>query len=454
MSRTKGKTEMRDAVRVTRIQVKEVDGNWADTVTRWFETMKMVRRAANLFYETWLVWHIQNQSREKIEAWLNARKEDKSAAGKCPVDCVNGELSKVIYEKLISQFPHVHNRVLGLLQNRLTSDIKTKVAANGSLPGWTATLLHNQGMPSLTKREYPIPFDVRCGKLVRKSSTERLIELSTWRIPRDGKAATSITDSIVLETAGRKCQRVAKEFDNIISGLWQYKGSSLIYDDKKRKWSVLISYQCPSRAVDLDKSRVAYLVPGRRCPFYVWSKGLRDVWLQGNGRHITEARERAWKLRAEKNSSAKHMLNRKGHGRKSANKWRAMSSKSWRNFVSNVNHAVSKKAVDWCVANNIGTLVYIQPSGAFAESRYVSGSYKNSTWEFHHLKTKLAYKCQDRGVEFKTHERGDTPKTVRPRKTADELRKLIERIAQHREKAVPVKKPRVQNKAKTLVKQR
>jgi hypothetical protein len=71
------------------------------------------------------------------------------------------------------------------------------------------------------------------------------------------------------------------------------------------------------------------------------------------------------------------------------------------------------------VENNCGTLVYYKPNGKVSESRFVSGKYKNSTWEFFDLGTKLAYKCQERGIKLIVRECGkssgeDPPETPVP----------------------------------------
>lgn len=432
MSKTKGQEKMREAVRVSRVQVASVDGDWKETQTRWFDMMHMVRRACNVFYETWLVWHVQNQSRQKLEQWLNDRKSlGIKEAGKSPVACVPKGLGNVIYKAMIAECPNLHNRVLGLLQNKLADSLKKlTTSGGGALPGWTSTLLHKQGMPNFVKKWYPIPFDCRCGKL-RVENGKQLVELSMWRVPRDGKAATSICDRITLNTRGPGCGRVRQEFENIVSGYWQYKGSMLTYDDRKKKWTVSLCYQCPQKLAEVDQKRTAYLIPGRSIPFCLFEDTDGDealhgkgtiaaidelterrwadktaISLEGDGKRILEYRERTWEQRSERNSAYRFVAKRKGHGRSGAFKSLAKSSRKWRNFVHKVNHTVSRRAVEWCIANRIGTLIYYQPGKECSATRFVSGEFKNSTWEFFQLGTHLKYKCQDRGVTLKIVEFG------------------------------------------------
>ena len=180
-----------------------------------------------------------------------------------------------------------------------------------------------------------------------------------------------------------------------------------------------LCHQRPTKTTALNPDRVAYLIPGRRIAFYVRERGERQVWLQGRGTHISGMRERVWQDRAAKSSNYKHASNRRGRGFASANKWRDRAGRIWRHFVRTVNHQVSIKAAEWCVANGIGTLIYLQPSGAVSQNRFVSGDYKNSTWEFHALKSLLEYKCQERGIGLRVVKCGsDDPQSDRLLKSA------------------------------------
>lgn len=414
---------MREAIRVAKFEVDTVDGaDWKETTQRWFATMDLCRRASNLYYETWLAWHVQNQSSLKIEKWLENRKViGVKEAGKCPVECIKSPpkglkpkgsdrlayLTCVLYDNLTNRYPSLNASLVTLLMQTLRGSLTSGKAASGSLPKWTSILLHNEGMPMFTKREYPIPFGRQTSTLITDGA-DRYVEIESWRMPVAGKATNIVvTDKIRIRTTGKRCRDHAKKFDKISSGEWKFKGSELVYDAKCGKWMLLLCHQCPSRVASVDQSKTAYLLPSRKVPFLVKTRGVRPLWLQGRGGHITATRERVWAKRSEMNvGSRKTMTLRNGHGRKAASKWRAKWATTWRYFVMRVNHQVSHDAVDWCVTNGVGTLVYLKPNGRTAETRFVSGNFKNSTWEFFDLGTKLAYKCQERGITLKVIECG------------------------------------------------
>jgi transposase len=293
-----------------------------------------------------------------------------------------------------------------LLMNTLQKTLTSGKAAKGSLPKWSSILLHNERMPNFTKF-FPIPFSKANAELAVDGDVYT-VTMKTWRVPVEGKSTqVCIADAIKLRMTGRSAKRHLAEFHNIFTGEWRFMGSELEYDDNRRKWFVNLCYQAPSKIADVDSGKVAYLVCGRRIPFYVRTSDGKRYWLQGRGNHIIATRERVWKKRVELNYGSKKTTSmQSGHGRNAAMRWRARWAKTWTSFVKRVNHHVSKDAVDFCVANGIGRIVYCKPNGRYAERRMVSGDFKNSTWQFHDLGTKLAYKCQDRGVTLETKEFG------------------------------------------------
>lgn len=400
--------KMRESIRVAKFEVDSVVGQeFKDVLPRWFATMDMCRKAANLYYETWLVWHVQNQSSVKLVEWFDHRKAvGIKEAGPCPVECMGKELAKLIYNTISTRYPFIQIDVVTLLMNTLLKTLSSGKAAKGSLPKWSAILLHNEGMPMFT-RDYPIPFAPKNAKLITEGEN-RFVELKLWRMPVDGKSTkVAVVDRIKLRMTGKRAKEHLLKFDRISSGEWAFKGSEFTYDKNNKKWFVNLCHQCPSHVESLNPDKVAYLVAGRKLPFYLRTTDGKRQWLQGRGQHITAMRERVWNKRAELNYGSKKTTSmRGGHGTNAAMKWRERWSRTWREFAKRVNHKVSKDAVDWCVLNGIGTLVYCKPNGRYAERRMVSGDFKNSTWEFFDLGNKLAYKCQDRGVQLVVKEFG------------------------------------------------
>lgn len=420
--------KLRESVRVAKCEVDSVGGDWTETTKRWHSLARTCQRAANWYYETWLVWHINNQSAAKIEAWLNQREQVKKssaglpaaeakaalyAVGKCPVAVMPKELGASIYQTLTRGLPDLTAHCMTVLINQFLGCLNGK-AAHGVLPRWMASLLHHQRIPSFTD-ELPIPFGNQDCKLV-KDGDEFFIEAKLWRMPVEGKkTSVCICDRIKLRTTGKSHRNARAMLEKIFSGEWPFKGSQLVFESKKRKWHVNVCHQRTSHVATIEPGKTAYLMPGHKNAFSLFFHNgtkWRRVWLQGRGQHITGTRERLWRLRAECNANYRHATARKGRGVNNAGKWRSKSAQTWRYFVRRVNHSVSHDAIEWCRVNGYSKLIYKQPEGRYATSRMVSGDYKNSTWEFFQLGTMLAYKGQDQGVDVvvqKIGASGDVP---------------------------------------------
>jgi hypothetical protein len=401
------KREHAESVRIVRLEVSTVADGWKDATARWREQQQQCREAANTIWQRWLYWHISNNSANKIRAWLNARKADKKAAGKCPVEAVPNKLANEIYHFCATAFPTLGSRVRVLLQNKIISGIKSRKASSGSLPGWTAILLCHESVPSFT-RGVPIPFDKDNCKLSIGDGGELLIDLRTFRdeAKKKGKTAPSITDRIVLWSKGKRVRSQVEVFKLVLTGEFKFCGSQLTYDNQHRKWFVMLAYKRPvHRAAKLNPEKTAYLLPGKRVPFVLWfPEDRRYINLQDDGTHIAFTRKRITGERRARNVNYRRATARKGKGFDHANRWRDDLSHVWSFFVRRVNHAVSHDAVRECVQHGYGKLVMIQPEGRVSETRALatlgSTGRDQTTWEFFQLKTMLEYKSQDVGVEF------------------------------------------------------
>lgn len=396
------KKKTTDAVRTARLRVAEVSGDWSETTKRWFLLSFACTEIANTIWQTWLAWHIQNDSRRKTIAWLDLRKSAGiKEAGKSPVVALPPELSKLIRTTISERHPEVHCRVSTLLQQSIFRGILSREAAKGSLPGWTAILLCHEGLPSFT-RPLPIRFDSQNTKLSMVDGVPT-VEVRCWRL---GNRA-SLCDTLTLYHTGKRVISQVRLFEKIASGEYEFKGSSLEYDKKRKQWHVLLGYQRTSHVVpDLDREKVAYVYPGRKSPFLLRLPGeRRRVWLQGAGWHIHSVRNRVFKGRRDRQSHYRHATRRRNRGRTAYDTWRERFRRVWTNLVKRVNHQVSHRAVKECLARGVGHLVLLRPKCAqIADRCFVSqgGSTSGvrSSWEFYQLSTKLKYKCQDAGIKF------------------------------------------------------
>ncbi len=426
--------DLTDAVRTALYEVKTVDGEWWPTTKRWMSLSDQCKQIANCIWQTWLVWHVQNDSANKLRVWLNklaeasaealveaetekaisnsiAKAKAKKKVGPSPVEPVPNELSKLIYKTLTETFPSAHTRVVTLIQNSIVRDIKQHKASKGSLPGWSAVLLCHQQMPSSTK-PHPIPFDKSNGVIEPPSGKGKnfKIRLKQWRVHIEGKTfAASVEDTLELRCTGRKVQSQVAILERIVSGEYSFRGSKLFYNPSERKWFVALCYRMPARLMPkLDADKVAVIRPSSAMPWRLLLPDVRTTqWIGGRGDYIAPTRQRIFLQR--RNRSGNYIYansNAKGHGRGRAHKWRWKLQRRWNDFVKRCNHIVSAKTVGICVDRGVGKLIYLKPIGARAESRFLSKSGKfggwrdATTWQYQQVEIFLKYKCKRAGIEF------------------------------------------------------
>jgi transposase len=397
--------EKADSVRIVRLEIASVDGDWKEVTKRWHTLQDEMKEISNLMWQTWLVWHAQNHSSDKLREWLNQRAENGvKAAGKCPVKPMPNELSKIIYDAVRGNYASVSTRSHVLMQNKINQGIGSRKAAKGSLPGWSAILLCHESMPSFTK-PVPIPFDKRNAKLI-ETEDGCYIEFRLTLIEK-GK---SRIETAKLWTGGKSVRSQVDVFRKIIAGEFEYCGSSLTFDRGRKKWFAMVAYKRPvHRIPNLDPAKTAYLVPGRDVPFKLYLPGKkRPVWLQHRGHHITAIRQRIFSERRDRSANYRNATTRKGKGREHSQTWRDVWSRKWQKFVKRVNHAVSADVVRHCRENGVGNVVYCKPGGVVVDHRCITHlgatGRDQSSWEFFQLKTMLEYKCQDAGIQLKTVE--------------------------------------------------
>lgn len=411
--------EIRDrihGVKTLKLEVDRVDGDWKETTTRWFALSRMCGHLANRFWRKWQAFHELNDSDSKYQAWLSNKD------GKCPVEFFPPGLKEAIDTagRESCGLANLNGRCAGLLMQAMNNDYFSRKSDKcPKLKRWQAILLSREAAPTM-RELLGIRFDNDNGSVV-SNGRQITVEISAWRLPREGMRASGVRDVIHIKDSTKRDKQQLKLAQKLASGEWTPKGSILRYDESTRKWFVHLCYTIPKERHDLDDSRTAYLIPGRNVPFYIRERGKRSVWLQARGQHIEGIRTGLALERMQRSANYRLASLRKGHGRKSATKWRATSSRKWSNFVRRINHGTSHRAIKFCIDNGIRNLVYFKPNAVCAENRNVSGKLKTSSWEFHNLGEMLKNKGQHVGVVVKIEECG---KTVTPKAKQEEKPKV------------------------------
>ena len=404
--------------RVSSFEVTKVDGDWKEVTGRWHKTADACRGVANLFWQSWVAWHFANDSHGKLKAWLNARETvGTKAAGKCPVDAYPAVLSKQTYAAASARFPELAKGEIVLILNRLSQGLKSRKAAKGSLPGWSAILLHHESHPSFT-RSFPILFDRGNTSTTIEPPAERggnwFVSLRVSRREENGKG-TTYHDRMELWCKGKKVASQVAILQRIATGEYKFMGSQLVYSRGKGKWFLMLCYEMPrAEHKELDADKLAVLRARDDRP---WELLLPDGSIRspgGHGRYVGPVRRQLLMQRWNRQANYRNAGSaNKGHGRTRAGagpQWKLQQQ--WKNFVKRVNSGVVREVLDACVAAGAGTLIYEQPDGEFRDGRFLAGSGKvegradSTGWDWFQVRTMLEQRAGDCGVTVKTVKAG------------------------------------------------
>ena len=398
-------------VRVAKFEILKMDHGARN---RWMKHSDEAKQITNCIWQTWLVWHVENNSANKIRtyldrlaAWRDSPKKSRGKKPKLNLFAIPKECDKKIYDKLAKEFPEIHTTSRELIRNTVSGKIKSRKAANGKLSGWMSILLFNESIPS-TVRGNPVPFSSRNAKIEPPENRDGNFKLhiNLTRIPIKGKKnCPSVCDSFELMSRGRKASGQISIVKRICTGEYKFCGSSVVFRDKK--WFALVCYQMPGeQKPELNPSKYAFLRPAENWPWKLRIPG-RNRRPGGNGPHVASVRRQVltqrWSRQANYRVSGS---SNKGHGlnRALAPIWRL--SQRWKDFVKTYNHTVTRDVVRQLVNQGVGTLVYFQPDGPVKETRFltrsgkVEGRHDPSGWDWFQVRSQLEYKCKDAGIEL------------------------------------------------------
>lgn len=394
---------------------------------RWFALADDTQRMTNRIWRLWLVWHTHNDSATKIRDWLNLPKnKNGKRATKCPVVALPKELSNQIYHDISTAFPAFNKNCIVRQQQIVGKKISDRKAAKGVLSGWMAILLDHESVPSST-RSQPIPFGPKgkseAGKTL--SGTAVLLKPDTpdgafrleMTIDRDPDTGKSITETIELRKSTKG--GLEKILWKISGGAYKFCGSSLSYERHKKfgdkKWFAQICWQSKETVEPMQGDKIAVLCPMRKRPWLLWVLGSnRKIRVSGDGREVIAWRRQLLMQRWNRQSNYRHAGSAtKGHGRDRALLAIEKLQQRWKDAVKTRNHVTTSAVVSLCKEKGVGTLIYLQPAGAMAATRFLSTAGKvesrhdGSSWDWFQVRAQLGYKCQDAGIAFTHHKFGD-----------------------------------------------
>ena len=413
----------------------------------WKDLAKTVQQATNALWRLWISYHTLAQTDELIrkefeqyQKWKSGdkrfKKKPEFTSDPFPrTDKTPGwhlfsrkkmprkgktnppDLQNDLYHAIHRMYPELTTRTVTLIIQKWARTVRTRKAASGNLAGWKSILFGNEGMPSFT-RPVPIPFDKKSSpkstplKKVKNANgyDDYVLSIGIQRGPENIRYEECV---LMLKRAKTRTMQVT--CDRIMSGQYEFKGSSLHMD--RGKWFVLISYELPEvKREDLDPTKVLWVRPGRNVPWRFAIGEPLDSRTLGDRHNVVGLARR--RLIAQRRSRQAHYKfaagsNATGHGRKRATLPWTKFDRNWKGFTKQYNRNIVKRLVDIALQEGCGTIVYLQPTGAVASHRYLSTAGNDaefgtrSSWDYFQFGNYLESSAEKQGIHVG---RGDIPK--------------------------------------------
>lgn len=397
------------ATRTQRYELVSFNGDKKEITGRWHEISNAVQEMTNAWWRHWEAWHTQHGSSEKLlefasdlKKWHETKQGEKPKLSLKPIP---SELSQSLSKVLGGGWPHIIERTRGLLSQILSKNL-TKKDLDGRWRQWQSILMNRQGRPNCT-RSQPIPFDSRTSDIQPIEGEKNYQFKVRLSLVAKGK---SLTD---------RCQLFVKRpndlggvvLSRIVSGAYKFCGSSIVWNEAKKKWFALITYQMPITP-PVAGDGVATFYPSKSSAWaLIHGSRVREFNDAGHvAGHIRQSlNNQKWsRNRKERFKSS----NSRGHGRGRAQGWQQKLSKKWVDSVNTINHQVSSDVVKHCQQNGIGLLIYLQPDDERRATRFLTNVGKDAhredatAWDYADMATKLAYKCQEAGIALEVRKSG------------------------------------------------
>lgn len=432
------------AIRVLKFEVFHVVGDSKAIKAKWRDLATQTQEAINCVWQTWETWHVANKTPRKLRRAYEIRRAwhhqcehtkpqrsdfktakdfsqaEKAWRAKCKdtepefpkLQAIPQACAKVIYDELAEACPTLHASTRELTRNITQGKITSGKATNGNIPKWQAILLCRESRPSSTRKQ-PIPF-------TKKPEQTELVppdkDQPQWRIrlrldrvppPPGGKRSpTSEPFEIVLWSNRRGMHGQTAILRRILAGTAELKGSALVYDDRRNKWFVHISYEAqalPQPAVNPDLA--VTLVPLQERSWALVMPDGHVFYLQGDAEIVRHRRMTMLHSRWGRQENYRYAQRAgKGHGVNRAMNWKDQFARDWRDLCTTLNHDLTSRVLRICQERGIGRIIYYQPEGWKADTRLlatagkVPGRRDSSGWAWYQVASQFAYKLEGTGI--------------------------------------------------------
>lgn len=220
---------------------------------------------------------------------------------------------------------------------------------------------------------------------------------------KDFTVYMKFTQKIVFRVIFGSPARAQKLYDfigNILDGTFEVMDSSIQFDSSGNKIMLNLTFSSPKRKAELDENTVLGVAIGFAVPAACAVNNSRKTMIIGSRQEFLNARLHLQARRREIQSSTRYAKG--GHGRKRKTEAVVALNRKEKNIQKNYNHNLSKKIIDYAVAQHAKYINIEDPTN------YPKDIFIMRNWSLFELMRDIEYKAEYYGikvnrVETKTH---------------------------------------------------
>ena len=386
-----------------------------------------------------VLWQLQRETRElKNKAvqllweWYNFSSDYKKAYGEYPpkdaCGCAGG-IASYLYSQL-KDVTHINSAdvssILQGTQQVFQKNIKEYLRGDKSIASYKQNQpvdLHKNAIKLYKSGD---EYSVSLSLLSKKGAESLRIKKITRK---DGSGATGYAIAETGEEAlpiifpsrfDFRCTVRDKStrtiLDRCLAGTYTPCGSKLTYNDKKKVWTLLLSFSFESETLELDKEKILGVDLGFLKPFMASVFGDKNrIFAEGGDNSEVEVFRR--RIEARRISMLKQSKmcgdGRIGHGRSTRIQPIEKLESKIANFRSTMNHKYSRAIVDFAKKNNCGIIQMEDLTGikVVAHDKIVREADEDATarttkmpkylanWSYYDLQEKVKVKAAAEGIK-------------------------------------------------------
>ncbi len=390
---------------------------------------EMNRAVKNAIARTWITFHDDNPDWEPGQATTRDRKTGEEtlkfdAKGKPIMEIGYGPsgLGRDLYRAGVAAEPKLHSSITSMASQAVIKKLQAKMPWNhdGSARFFYEAILahevhlprYNKGSIHFAPAELAFAYKGECSPCKMKAVTVRMADLgqhyAVVRIPMwSRKSSRDVKDCIFRVEVRQMSRGNRKLLEGVANGEVKLRGSALVYRDKDKSWYFNLTYDAPTKNLELNPENVAtitMLASDGKNPFAINCGKPR--WTLGKARMLEYQYDRV-KVRRSSLRERYRIADRsgKGHGKKRFFEKTKPMSRAFVDLQAVFTGDLVAEVIKFCKRFDCGTVIFREPTMPLRKHDWFGKRDMAFNWTL--LNSKLVDKCANVGIDLKINPKPD-----------------------------------------------